>query len=135
MTTARSVFDKAIKLAGENDEKTGATLTRDTEEYEKRTIEILNVLRGELYPYSDTFEHGENGRRGVCPEIKTMDQILDLDDVVAQTIMPYGLAAHLLLDDNPSMANFFQQRYQELLYTLGSRRPAVWEDIPVDAWW
>lgn len=118
-------------LAGENDERTGETLTRDTEEYEKRTLGILNTIRNELYPYSDTFVHGAGGRRGVCPEIKAMDQYLDLDDVVAQTIMPYGLLAHLLADDNPALASFFLGRYQDLLVTLGRNRPAVWEDIVV----
>ena len=131
MTTARNIFDQAMFIAGENDERTGETLTRDTAEYEKRTLGILNTIRNELYPYSDTFVHGTNGRRGVCPEIKTMDQYLDLDDVVAQTIMPYGLLSHLLTDDNPALASFYQERYEELIRTVGRNRQAVWEDIVV----
>lgn len=131
MTTARNIFDQAMFIAGENDERTGETLTRDTAEYEKRTLGILNTIRNELYPYSDTFVHGAGGRRGVCPEIKTMDQYLDLDDVVAQTIMPYGLLSHLLTDDNPALASFYQERYEELIRTVGRNRQAVWEDIVV----
>jgi hypothetical protein len=39
---------------------------------------------------------------------------IGLDDYLAQTVLPYGLAATLLLDENPNVASFFQQRYEEL---------------------
>ena len=42
--------------------------------------------------------------------------------------MPYGLAAHLLIDENPTVAAFFQQRYEELLDKLGNV-PAEFEPI------
>lgn len=129
MTTAKNVFDLAMKLAGENDERTGETETKDTQEFLVRVIDVMNVLRNELYPYSDTYAGSADGKRSVCPIITSMEQILDLDDVIAQSIMPYGLAAHLLLEDNPTMAGFFQQRYQELIYTIGTKKPSVWEDI------
>ena len=43
--------------------------------------------------------------------------------------MPYGLAAHLLLDENPDAANFFQQKYDELKITLGGKMAAEFEPI------
>ena len=49
-TTAQWVFDKAIYLMDEQNESSGATVTSDTNEYKLRTVPILNVLRGELYP-------------------------------------------------------------------------------------
>ena len=131
MTDAKKVFDLAIHLMDEQYELTGETHTVDTKEYEFRTLSILNVLRHELYPYSDTFEHGENGKRYICPEITSFDQQIDLDDAIAQGVMPYGLAAHLLLGENDTMAAFFNQRYSELAYKIGSKRMAVWEDIVV----
>jgi hypothetical protein len=130
MTTVKWVFDRAVELMNEMDDRTGETMTVDTKEYEVRTLGLINTLRNELYPYSDTYELRTDGKRTVCPVLERFDQILDLDDVVAQTILPYGLAAHLLLDDNPTMAAFFNDRYQELIYTVGSKRPSVWEDIP-----
>lgn len=130
MTDANWIFDRAINLMDEQNEQNGETRTQDTEEYRYRTLSILNVLRHEVYPYSDTFAVGEDGKRAVCPEIKSFDQILDIDDAIAQTVLPYGLAAHLLMGENDTMAAFFNQRYTELLYAIGSRRPAVWEDIP-----
>lgn len=131
MTDANKVFDIAIHLMDEQFEKTGATRTVDTKEYEFRTLSILNTLRHELYPYSDTYEGGTGGKRHICPEITSFDQPIDLDDAIAQGVMPYGLAAHLLLGENDTMAAFFNQRYAELMYKIGSRRMAQWEDIVV----
>ena len=130
MTTANWVFDSAIHLMDEQNETNGKTRTQDTKEYEYRTLSILNVLRNELYPYSDTYEVRTDGKRSVCVELTTMEQPIDLDDAIAQGVMPYGLAAHLLLGENDAMASFFNQRYDELKYTIGARKPAVWEDIP-----
>lgn len=131
MTDANWVFDRAIHLMDEQYEMTGETRTVDTKEYEYRTLSILNILRHELYPFSDTFEPGENGKRYICPMITTWDQAIDLDDAIAQGVLPYGLAAHLLLGENDTLAAYFNQRYQELMYTIGTRRMAQWEDIIV----
>lgn len=131
MTNGNKVFDLAIHLMDEQYELTGATRTADTKEYEFRALSILNILRHELFPYSDTYDWGEGGRRWICPELADMEQPIDLDDAIAQGVMPYGLAAHLLLGENNTMASFFNQRYSELMYSVGTKRTAVWEDIVV----
>ena len=130
MTDANWVFDRAIHLMDEQYEQSGETRTVDTKEYEYRTLSILNVLRHELYPYSDTFEFRTDGKRQICPELTAFDQAIDLDDAIAQGVLPYGLAAHLLLGENNTLAAFFNQRYAELVHEIGSRRMAQWEDIP-----
>ena len=130
MTTANWVFDKAIHLMDEQNETNGKTRTQDTKEYEYRTLSILNVLRNELYPYSDTYEVRTDGRRPVCVELTSMEQPIDLDDAICQSVLPYGLAAQLLLGENDTMASFFNQRYMEMLNELRSRSTAEWEDIP-----
>ena len=130
MTTANWVFDRAIHLMDEQNETNGKTRTQDTKEYEYRTLSILNVLRNELYPYSDTYEVRTDGRRPVCVELTSMEQPIDLDDALCQSVLPYGLAAHLLLGENDTMASFFNQRYAEMLNELRNRATAEWEDIP-----
>lgn len=130
MTTANWVFDRAIHLMDEQNETNGKTRTQDTKEYEYRTLSILNVLRNELYPYSDTYEVRTDGRRPVCVELTSMEQPIDLDDALCQSVLPYGLAAHLLLGENDTMASFFNQRYAEMLNELRSRSTAEFEDIP-----
>lgn len=130
-TNSLKVFELAINLMDELDD-TGAYDTEDTAEYKNRTLGIINVLRGELYPYSDTYKKNQDwatGRRPIVKALSSLNTNIDLDDYICQTVMPYGLAAHLLMDENPSSAGFFQQRYDELKAMLAAGLPAESEDI------
>lgn len=131
--TGMDVFQRAITMMDELDDS-GKYRHDDTVEYQNRTVSILNVLQGELYFYSDTFpkwQEWEAGRRPILQPITSLYETLDLDDYCAGTVMPYGLAAHLLLDENPTAAGFFQQRYEELLRGLqqGKGKLSASEDI------
>lgn len=128
-TTAQWVFDKAMHLMDEVNESTGQSDTADTREYKNRTIPILNILRIECFPASDTFQVSQPGKRPICPEITDFDTPIQLDDGICQGVLPYGLAAHLLLDENPDTASFFIQRYQELLAQYRYSLPAEAQDI------
>ena len=132
MTNGKMVFDLAIHLMDEQNESSGETRTQDTKEYENRTLSILNVLRHELFPYSDTFEPGKDGKRYIVPMLADLEQPIDLDDAIAQGVMPYGLAAHLLLGENDSMAAYFNQRYAEMMFRIGTKQMSQWEDIAVN---
>jgi hypothetical protein len=133
-TNAQWIFDTTMGLIDEVNEQTGSTDTTDTREYKVRTLFILNTLRGELYPYSDTFKDIEPGKRPIVSIIENFDDDIDLDDYICQTIMPYGLAAHLLMDENPTSANFFQQRYDELKMGLMRGYPSNGSEDIVDVY-
>lgn len=122
-TTAQRVFDIAMALIDEVNETSGQTDTADTREYKVRTLLILNALRGELYPYSDTFSAQEDGKRPILAVIQQFSDIIQMDDYICQTVMPYGLAAQLLADENPTVAGFLQQRYEELRNGLSKGLP------------
>lgn len=131
--TGDVVFKRAINMMDELNDA-GEYSHEDTVEYRNRALAILNILQGELYFYSDTFpkwQEWEAGRRPILMPITSFDQPIDLDDYCAGTVMPYGLAAHLLLDENPTAAGFFQQRYEELLRRLmnGVGKLSTSEDI------
>lgn len=128
-TTAQRVFDITMGLIDEVNENSGETDTADTREYKVRTLLILNALRGELYPYSDTYNVETAGERPIVSVIQDFDTPIDLDDYICQSVMPYGLAAHLLLDENPASASFFQQRYEELRNNLSKGFPQDGEAI------
>ena len=67
-TNAQDVFEKAMSLMDELSDS-GAADTADTKEYKDRTLAILNILGGELYPYSDNYEVGEVGKRPIFTPI------------------------------------------------------------------
>lgn len=128
MITAQRVFDTTMGIIDELN-ASGAADTVDTLEYKNRALYILNVIQGELYPYSDTCTVGDYRKRPIANPIDGLEAIIDLDDYICQSVMPYGLAAHLLLDENPSTANFCQQRYNELKANLEKGFPVCSEDI------
>lgn len=82
-----------------------------TSEYLARTPGLLTILQGELSPVSGI---------AVSP-VSSMDDLCLLSDFLAAAVLPYGLAAHLLLAEHPSAASFFQQRYEELRCRVPAR--------------
>lgn len=54
---------------------------------------------------------------------------LQVDDITAVTILPYGLAAHLMLEENAATASFFNGRYQELKSDAAKKPAAATELI------
>ena len=71
-------------LMAEVNDSTGSTDFSDTKEYKVRTLLILNALRGELYPYSDTYQAEEGGTRPICRFISGFDEVVWLDDYICQ---------------------------------------------------
>lgn len=127
-TTAQDVFDTAMGLIDEIN-SSGSSDTSDTAEYKNKTLRLLNILRVELFPLSDTYSIITPGVRQVCPKIMDFTSVITgLDDVIAQGIMPYGLAAKLLVNENTAAVNYFQQTYDELKRTFKSP-PAEFEAI------
>lgn len=133
--TGRQVFDRTMSLIDEADEdKANVDITQEhfdqnnVNDYYSRSLLILNILGGELYPYDSNYAHAETGR-GVFTPITSMTTAISLDDYITGTVMPYGLAAHLLLDENKSAASYFNERYAELLDGLKKGLPTVSVDI------
>ena len=105
MTTAQQIYDAALVLIDANNDA-------DTSEYESKALAIINVLRGEVYFFSQLYEPETSLPAAVTAFTDTLSMI---DDYLCQTVLPYGLGAHLLLDENPTTASYLNQRYQELL--------------------
>ena len=84
MTNAQTIYEMAIALMDSMSDS-GVADTTDNNEYKMRTLPILNVLRGELYPFSDTYETDEDGRP-VAALIRSFDKPIDLDDYICQSV-------------------------------------------------
>jgi len=127
--TVQAVYDKAIYLINEQNENTGNTQGQETLEYRSRTIGILNNLLDVVYPYSDTYEVTEPGKRPALDDITGFSDELDLDARILRDVLPNGLAAKLLDEENPSLANYFQQLFESNLIAAGKQIPAEAESI------
>lgn len=98
---AKDVFITAMKLMGE--ESQDGAYEGYPDEYKNRSWSVLDMLQAELLPANATVLIVENE-----------NSVLQIDDRTARTVLPYGLAAHLLLEEDQNRAAFFNGRYDEL---------------------
>jgi hypothetical protein len=105
---AKDVFTTAMNLMEEESED--GTFEGYPTEYKKKAWSILTILQAELLSPS------------VTPLVVTGESnVLQVDDRSAITILPYGVAAHLLMSEDQGKAAFFNARYDE----LKRKRPAI----------
>jgi hypothetical protein len=124
MYSVQAVFDKAIHWIDAQNESTGSTNTADTKEYALRTPSIISLYLNVVYPYSDTYRNREDGRRPYLEPVRSMTDELDLDAYICMSVLPFALAAGLLVEENDAVANTALQIYQENL-ARAAALPAV----------
>lgn len=98
-------------------------------EYRAKTPSILTMLQSELVAIENRYRTRENYIYPV--PIDSLDQTFQVDDNKAIDLLTNGLAAHLMLHEDKTLANFFQQRYEELRTVLlkpTPRSPETRED-------
>jgi hypothetical protein len=103
--TGQDVFNMAMGLMGEVS-STGAINPTDTADYKAQAPAVLSIAQIEIAKIE-----------GVTPlpgVITDLTKPLVISDSSAMTVLPYNLAAHLLLEENPDMAAFFNSKYEEL---------------------
>lgn len=126
--TVQDIFDIAIRLMDSQNESTGSTETADTKEYRLRTVSLLNSILDRAFPYSDNYREAleaANGKRPICPKVAEMADEVALDERICTGALPYGLAGLLLLEEDPSRANFFWQTFLEQLELSRQSLPSV----------
>lgn len=100
-----------------------------TSEYRAKAPSILTMLQNELIGIDNRFR--EISERIEPVAIEELSQTVQLDAVKASTLLTNGLAAHLMLHEDKDLANFFEQRYEEMkAYFLKPtpRKPITRED-------
>jgi hypothetical protein len=127
--SVQGVFDKAMYLIDAQNESTGSTDNSDTTEYKVRTLGILNNLIDDAYPASDTFAIGEDGKRPALDDLTSFSDEIRMDPYIVRSVLPCGLAAKLLSEENPTLADFFWQLYEQRLAKARAGVPASFESI------
>lgn len=127
--SVQGVFDKAMYLIDAQNESTGSTDNSDTTEYKVRTLGILNNLIDDAYPASDTFAIGEDGKRPALDDLTSFPDEIKMDPYIVRSVLPCGLASKLLSEENPTLADFFWQLYEQRLAKARAGVPASFESI------
>lgn len=113
MVTAQQVYEQALVLMDEVTDS-GEVVSDNPDYYQAKALSVLTTLQTELLPLS------------VDPVVLSdMNQELLVPDRTALLVLPYGLAAHLLLTEDSMAATFFNNRYEELKI----KRPSKIEKI------
>ena len=81
-------------------------------EYRAKAPSILTMLQSEIVGIENRYRTREQYIYPVA--IETLDQTFQVDDIKAMTLLTNGLAAHLMLHEDKTLANFFEQRYEEM---------------------
>ena len=103
-TITMSMIDEML-TSGELDENAVA-------EYRAKAPTILTMLQSELIGIENRYRKREDYIHPV--PIETLDQTFQVDDIKAVDLLTNGLAAHLMLHEDKTLANFFEQRYEEM---------------------
>ena len=121
MAYVEDVFNAAMGIMDELGVD-GEARTSDTEEYALRTPSIVNMLVSELKILT--------GERGDWLPIESLEDVVPVGNTsYSLGALSYGLAANLLVDENPSAASFYQQRYEEMRAYYLARMQAVTGDV------
>lgn len=83
-----------------------------TAEYRAKAPAILTMLQNELVGIENRFRKKEEAIYPI--PIESLDQTFQIDDIKASTLFTNGLAAHLMLHEDKTLASFFNERYEEM---------------------
>lgn len=135
MVLIQEIFDAAIDLMDEQDETTGATKTKDTREYEVRTISILNMALPVLFPYSSSGKRKPTGRPTPTPLLSDnrkepdFEQTIPLDDALCWALLPFWLASLLRSGEDTEFSMRMMTEYNNALASIRDLVPAEFEAI------
>jgi hypothetical protein len=90
----------------------GSLDAETTQEYRAKAPSILTMLQNELIGIDNRYRKKEDYVYPVA--IETLNQTFQIDDIKASTLLTNGLAAHLMLHEDKTLANYFEQRYEEM---------------------
>lgn len=90
----------------------GSLDAETTQEYRAKAPSILTMLQNELVGIDNRYRKKEDYVYPVA--IESLDQTFQIDDIKASTLLTNGLAAQLMLHEDKTLANYFEQRYEEM---------------------
>ena len=119
-TTTMAMIDEML----DNGALDGAAVA----EYKARAPYILTALQNEIIGVENRYRKYEDHIRPI-PITDLENNYVQVEDIQANTLLVYGLAAKLLADENKTLANFMQQEYERLFTYFVKPKPVGREKI------
>jgi hypothetical protein len=120
--TCQKIYEYALALMN---------MTKDDADYEDSTIlGMLGVMANEVLDVSNSIAQ-RAGRDPVLsvPPFGQMSADVPLEDKICTSVLPYGLAAKLMLEDDTTMASYFNAEYSQRAAQYAKPYLAVVEDV------
>lgn len=85
-------------------------------DYTARVPALINTLLGQCLPADNRMRLGqEQPLREAIPRVHALGDTIDLNEALCLLVLPYGLAALLVLDEDAARAGFFHNTFLETL--------------------
>jgi hypothetical protein len=101
-----------------------------TAEYRAKAPHILTMLQNEIVGIENRYKRDDEWIYPI--PIESLDQTFQVDDIKASNLLTNGVAANLMLHEDKTLANFFEQRYEEMkgmFLKPTPRKPEKREDV------
>ena len=108
---AEDIFKMTMALIDEMN-TSGELDATTTAEYRAKAPSILSMLQAEIIGIENRYRAKTEQIMPV--QIENLDQPLQIDTIKAATLLSNGLAANLMVVEDKALANFFEQRYEEM---------------------
>lgn len=105
--TGNDLIKIAFDLCGFTE--SDGTVKSDTNDLKARALSLINIVIAENAELDCSLRRTEHS---VNPII-SLDDLIDCTDIVAQSVLPYGLARLFALGEDDSLANAFTRLYNE----------------------
>ena len=109
--TGNDVLSAALALIAEDQDNAG--------DYRETALILLNLMMPELHELNNNMRiAGGLSEREEILSLGDMTGDIDLDERIVREILPFGLAAKLVLDDDLTKASYFNNEFIEKKSTL-----------------
>ena len=127
--TGETIFKMTMAMIDEM-LSSGDLDAESTSEYRAKAPHILTMLQNEIVGIENRYKREEEWIYPI--PIESLNQTFQVDDIKATNLLTNGLAAYLMLQEDKTLANYFEQRYEEMkgmFLKPSPRRPETREDV------
>lgn len=111
--TGNELLNMSLDLLGLRD--SDGNLTSDVDDLKQRSVSLINIVIAENAEIDNRIRKGEHSVRS----IETLDDIIDCTEIIARSVLPYGLARLLSVGEDDALSNSLAKLYED------ARRNAV----------
>lgn len=111
--TGREVYKLALALLAQEEQ--------EASDYESRAADLINVLLPQMLAAQNIYRTSRGEEKLACAQtIEGLEDELELSEPFARSVLPYGLATLLILEEDSSRAAYFNGVYLENMGTLAT---------------